>query len=472
VVAEAPVSDQKVFGIGFHKTGTTSLGAALDALGYVTCDGAGAVREAVGHGEMMRLLRAQQLEPILSVAERFTGFTDTPWFMLFRELDARFPGSKFILTLRDERRWIESAVRYFGQTDSDLRTWIYGTGRPVGNEQRWLGRYREHIAQVKTHFRHRPDDILVVDWEQGSGWDDLGKFLGRTTPSGAFPHLTKPRRRESDLTDAVIVLTHPRTGSSLVMQTLRLLGAPVIGSAGHPHLPASANPKGYFEDHELLRHGLHSRALIRQPAMLRGRAVKLALHPMVNRRSIEEWTALARSNAALLLPIRTPAEWLFSSEAVLCDDRTAARRSAFFRTWVRNYLLDVGYLAAGVAAEGFTRAPICIDYYQAVTDPAAYVMAVAAAAGLRPTSGQVAEATANIDRGLYRTRVDEVEAVRRLAAGVRPIETIHAVLRSEDPRKWARLRDALPKWVFARESVGSSSFGGLQRGDSSNIMAV
>jgi len=465
VEADASVRGPKVFGIGFHKTGTTSLGAALDALGYATCDGAGAVREAVGHAEMMRLLREQQLEPIMSVAERYDAFTDNPWFLLFRDLDRRFPGSKFILTVRDERRWLESAVRYFGQTDSEMRAWIYGTGRPAGNEQRWLARYREHIEQVKTHFRHRPDDVLVVDWEQGGGWEDLGKFLGRTTPSGAFPHLTKERRPDSDLTDAMIVLTHPRTGSSLVMQTLRLLGAPVIGSAEHPHLPASANPKGYFEDHDLLRHGLYSAALVHKPAMLRGRAVKLALHPMVNRRSIEEWTALARSNAALLLPIRTPAEWLVSSEALLCADGTAARRSAFFRKWVRNYLLDVGYLAAGVGAEGFSRvAPICIDYHQAVTDPAAYVMAVATAGDLRPTSGQVAQAIANIDRGLYRTRVDDVEAVRRLAGGVRPIETIHALLRSEDPQKWARVRAALPSWVFAQQSVQGLAAAHLPQG--------
>jgi hypothetical protein len=46
-----------------------------------------------------------------------------------------------------------------------------------------------------------------------------------------------------------------------------------------------------------------------------------------------------------------------------------------------------------------------------------------------------------------------VEAVRRLAAGVRPIETIHAMLRSEDTQKWARVRAALPSWVFAQQSV-------------------
>ncbi len=311
--ADASVSGQKVFGIGFHKTGTTSLGAALDALGYATCDGAGAVRQAVGHPEMMRLLRENQLEPIMRVAEHYEAFTDNPWFMLFRALDRSFPGSKFILTVRDERSWLESAVRYFGQTDSDLRAWIYGSGRPLGNEQRWLERYREHIEQVKAHFCHRPDDLLVVDWEQGGGWKDLARFLGRSTPAQPFPHITKERRPAWDLTDAIFVLTHPRTGSSLVMQTLRLLGAAVTGSVEHPELPISMNPRGFFEEPELLRHGLHAPALDYQPALLRGRSIKLALHPLAKRASGEEWTALAQSNVALILPIRTPAEWLVSS---------------------------------------------------------------------------------------------------------------------------------------------------------------
>lgn len=450
------MTSQKVFGIGFHKTGTTSLGAALAALGYTTCDGAGAVRRAIGHSQMMRLLRGNQLEPIMQVAEHYDGFTDNPWFMLFRDLDRRFPGSKFILTVRDERRWLESALRYFGQSESDLRMWIYGSGRPLGHEEHWLARYRDHINQVTAYFRHRPDDLLVVDWEQGAGWEDLGRFLGRPVPSGPFPHITKDRRPARDLTDAVIVLTHPRTGSSLVMQTLRLLGADVIGGLEHPELPMSMNPKGFFEEPEFLRHGMHAPALVEQPALLRGRSIKLALHPLVKRASAEEWTALTRSNAALILPIRTPAEWLVSSEMLLPDDATGAQRAAFVRRWARDYLLDLGYLAARVCSRDFSRAaPICLDYHEAVSDPAAYVMAVATAGGLRPTSGQVAQAIANIDRGLYRTRVNDVEAVRRFAAGVRPLEAIHALLRSQDPLKWARLRDTLPPWVFAREGENS-----------------
>lgn len=446
------MSSGKIFGIGFHKTGTTSLAAALRELGYRTCDGAGPLRQALGQAEMMRLLRGHQLEPIMQVAERHDGFADTPWFMLYRDLDRRFPGSRFILTVRDEQRWLASVMRYFGDTESDLRAWIYGAASPVGSEGQWLARYRRHVEEVQAYFSRRRDQLLVVDWERGGGWEELCRFLGRTPPSQPFPHLTKARTPRLDLRGAIVVLTHPRTGSSLVMQTLRLLGAEVIGSLEHPRLPMSANPRGFFEEPEVLRRGLYAAAVAQQPSLLRGRAVKLALHPLVQRGSDDEWTSLAR--ATLLLPIRSPAEWLVATNVLLRTGATSAHRAAAMRAWARNFLVDVGYLAERICSPDFAgAAPICLDYRDAVTDPGAYVETVAAAAGLSPTPSQLAQAAANIDRSLYRVRLDEVDEAQRMAQGVRPLDTIYTLLRSRDPLKWIRLRDALPTWVFPRESV-------------------
>lgn len=185
----------KVFGIGFHKTGTTSLGLALEHFGYRVCHGAVPLREALGHRLMMHLLDDRHLEPIMRVARHYDAFEDNPWFVLYRELDRRFPGSKFILTIRDEARWLDSACRYFGPTRSDLRRWIYGDASPLGNEQRWAERYRSHNDAVTSYFSARPDDLLVVDWEHGDGWNELAAFLGRTPPSALpFPHSTKPRQ--------------------------------------------------------------------------------------------------------------------------------------------------------------------------------------------------------------------------------------------------------------------------------------
>jgi hypothetical protein len=185
----------KVFGIGFHKTGTTSLGIALEHFGYRVCHGAVPLRAAFGHRLMMHMLHDNHLDPIMRLAAPFDAFEDNPWFLLYRDLDRRFPGSKFILTIRDESRWVQSALRYFGESESDLRVWIYGVGSPVGHEQRWLERYQRHNGDVKDYFRLRPSDLLVVDWERGDGWTELAAFLGcrAPMPSLPFPRVTKPR---------------------------------------------------------------------------------------------------------------------------------------------------------------------------------------------------------------------------------------------------------------------------------------
>ena len=184
----------KVFGIGFHKTGTTSLGLALERMGFRVCHGARPLRSLFGDRRLLRMLETRQLDLVRRVAEEFDAFRDTPWFMLHQELDRWFPGSKFILTVRDENAWLKSAVEYFGTSESDFRHWIYGAASPVGHEDVYRAQFRRHGAAVRTYFSTRPDDLLIVDWERGDGWAELGRFLGRPTPDVPFPW-ARPARR-------------------------------------------------------------------------------------------------------------------------------------------------------------------------------------------------------------------------------------------------------------------------------------
>ena len=143
---------------------------------------------------MIDLLERREFGPILEVADRFDAFEDNPWFLLYRELDRRFPGSKFILTTREDSRWIASATRYYGRSRSNLRRWIYGVDTPAGHEALWLDRYRRHNAEVASYFAGRPRDLLIADWERGDGWSELCAFLELEPPSGPFPHLRPPAR--------------------------------------------------------------------------------------------------------------------------------------------------------------------------------------------------------------------------------------------------------------------------------------
>jgi len=112
--------------------------------------------------------------------------------VIFRQLDERFPGSKFILTVRHPDAWIKSIVEHFGCKDTPMRQWIYGVGHPQGNEVIYLRRYEEHNRDVLAHFRDRPDDLLVMDITAGESWDTLCPFLGHGIPQPRFPLRTPP----------------------------------------------------------------------------------------------------------------------------------------------------------------------------------------------------------------------------------------------------------------------------------------
>lgn len=174
---------RKVFCIGFHKTGTKSLAAALRRLGYRATGPNGARMPNIGAGDTALALA-------LSLAPDYDAFSDNPWPLLYRQLDAAFPDSRFILTVRPEARWIASVRRHFGSEETPMRAWIYGHGAPAGHEDVYTQRYRRHNADALRYFAGRAD-FLVMDLEAGDGWAKLCAFLGANAPEAPFPHCNR-----------------------------------------------------------------------------------------------------------------------------------------------------------------------------------------------------------------------------------------------------------------------------------------
>ena len=179
--ARRRVLKPKVFCIGFHRTGTKSLAQALRSLGYRVAGPTGAQNPAIAE---------RAVAMALALATEYDAFNDNPWPLLYQTLDATFPGSRFILTMRGEARWIQSAVAYFGIEETPMRRWIYGPGTPSGNEATYVARYRRHNAEVLEYFQGR-DDLLALDLEGGRGWPELCGFLGVPVPNQPFPHLNR-----------------------------------------------------------------------------------------------------------------------------------------------------------------------------------------------------------------------------------------------------------------------------------------
>lgn len=177
----------KVFCIGFHKTGTSSLGVALEKLGY-RVKGASYTKNPN--------ISQNVYDLAYELVEQYDAFQDNPWPIIYKELDKKYPGSKFILTLRDSDSWIKSQVRHFGVKETPMRKWIYGVGCPEGNEKIYVKRFEDHNKEVLDYFRERPNDLLVLDLAKGDGWEKLCVFLGKDIPNIPFPHANKASERQ------------------------------------------------------------------------------------------------------------------------------------------------------------------------------------------------------------------------------------------------------------------------------------
>ena len=186
--------EPKIFCIGFQKTGTTSLGLALGKLGYRVCGPVGVTNPGI---------RYKALDWALEKTPYYDAFEDNPWPLLYKELDQRFPGSKFILTYRHPRAWIKSAKKYFGYYEAAAEVWIYdGVGSPIGNQRRFLKRYKQHNKEVRDYFAGRPHDFLEIDLTKSTdeeNWDRICAFLGHPVPHGMpFPRANSSGTLEAE----------------------------------------------------------------------------------------------------------------------------------------------------------------------------------------------------------------------------------------------------------------------------------
>ena len=170
----------KVFGIGLSKTGNTSLCAALKALGF----------NAMRYPNQWRNF------------ERHDAFTDATVAANFQELDRLFPDSRFILTVRDERSWLESCRAHFAERKTRALTRavrLANYGAEEFNETLFRAAYRFHTLKVREHFSKRPEALLSLNicGQSKTAWKMLCTFLKRDQPTTVFPWENKTLQNEN-----------------------------------------------------------------------------------------------------------------------------------------------------------------------------------------------------------------------------------------------------------------------------------
>lgn len=200
------IGKSKVFCVGRNKTGTTSLKQAMIDLGYVVGD----QRKAE---MMMKDWGQRDFKKLVRYCRTAQFFQDIPFSLpyTYQAVDMAFPGSKFILTIRDAESWYDSMLN-FHMLDSvhgnkakslellktanycykgfayDTKVLVYDLpGDDPYHKETLIEHYDFHNKMVKDYFKNRPNDLLVLDVREPDSYQALCLFLGKSCEQKFFP---------------------------------------------------------------------------------------------------------------------------------------------------------------------------------------------------------------------------------------------------------------------------------------------
>ncbi len=164
----------KVFVIGYFKTGTTSVGKALELLGFK--------HSSFNHYVFRKLYKKGKLDKIILFTSKFESFDDAPWLKedVIPILDKAFPKSKWIYLERDEESWKRS-----------LKRWKASLNKVSNPEKGWMD-YQNHANFILKYFEEKSkSNFITLDVRDPEGFKKLGIFLGKISPTPFFPHYNK-----------------------------------------------------------------------------------------------------------------------------------------------------------------------------------------------------------------------------------------------------------------------------------------
>jgi hypothetical protein len=197
----------KIFGIGYPKTGTTSLAVAIRNLGFdIVHDELSLFPKAVIDGDFY-----------ITENESWDGCCNI-YASQYSILDKTYPDSKFILTTRNSKKWFDSLQSwrngqeidvlnktshlselydFFNVYDEHLtflqHMSMYGI---IGlNKKICIERYEAHNNSVVEYFADKPGKLLVLPLESSPKYPPVCEFLEQPLPDIKYPHEKKVFKR-------------------------------------------------------------------------------------------------------------------------------------------------------------------------------------------------------------------------------------------------------------------------------------
>ncbi|MFI6291848.1 sulfotransferase family protein [Nonomuraea sp. NPDC050790] len=204
-----------VIGAGFPRTGTSSMKAALERLGFGPCYHMYEVLTHPDHVDRWVAVAEGREVDWDRVLAGYRSAMDWPASHFWREQAAAYPEAKVVLTVRDPVRWhasmrtlISSGPRMLAAGDlPPAAERVLGSMRRLAPVMDSIGRaafgpdfsmaqdmppvevavefFDLHTEAVKRAIE--PERLLVFDVREG--WEPLCAFLGAEVPDEPFPHL-------------------------------------------------------------------------------------------------------------------------------------------------------------------------------------------------------------------------------------------------------------------------------------------
>lgn len=179
-----------VIGAGLGRTGTLSLKLALEQLGLGPCYHMMEVRSVPERLEHWNRIAAGEKVDWEEVFAGFRSTVDWPACNYWRELMARYPDAKVILSLRDPESWWRSTQSTIfsdhvqdGAPPSIRRILKDVVGEDLHDRDACVAAFERHNASVRAGVP--AEKLLVFDAKQG--WAPLCAFLGVPVPDAPFP---------------------------------------------------------------------------------------------------------------------------------------------------------------------------------------------------------------------------------------------------------------------------------------------
>ena len=208
---ESNMTPIKIFGIGFKKTGTTSLDSMYSHL--IDVFGGSRPRPHERAEATSDMIKGDETST-LALAEKYHYFQDSPWChepnKLYQRFARLYPTSKFVLTTRNADEWYNSVVRWVkcvpgkegqcGNKKMERYRAIFGANST--SQEDFISAFELHNSDARQFFNeelNQPERLLDIDltnkdYGNRVGWKLFCDFVGLSKeqcPTGDIPYENK-----------------------------------------------------------------------------------------------------------------------------------------------------------------------------------------------------------------------------------------------------------------------------------------